>query len=315
MAKNSYYTQAEKQTKTSYNKQRQALKNSYEQNKLNLEQQKTGINQGYDNQVKSQNLNNKLGKNNLSNAMLGRGLANSSIAVSGLAEADNINSRVVNEINAGRRGDLANVDQQKTLLGQNYQNTLSQMDADREDSIWSLARQLEDRDAEKNFRNQQLALERERMGAESAYRNQQMAMQQQLQQSEMLKDLLYINSASINPETGKPFTDLERLNIMNAYKDTFEGIDGMDSVYNKADYFSRQYAGNIGKSALDNFKSAVNTFYDVTKSGLGSTNRGTLPNSYGDGNTYSNMLAKYGMGTPNYGNAGRYESMYRKYGR
>lgn len=174
----SYYSQAQQQYDQSYNKKVEALKNQTAQNQLNLEQQKGGINANYDQQVGNQNLNNKKGKNNMSNTMLGRGLGNSSIAVSGLAEADQINNRLVGQINDARKGDLNNIDQQKALLAQNMNNMLGQMSADREDGIWALANQMEDRAFDKNFKNQQLAFQREQMMAEQAYKQQQLAMQQ-----------------------------------------------------------------------------------------------------------------------------------------
>ena len=83
-----YYDQAKQQYDTTYNSKVQALKNQLAQNQQNLEQQKGGVNNNYDYQVQNQNLSNKLNKNTVSNTMLGRGLSNSSIAVSGIAEQD-----------------------------------------------------------------------------------------------------------------------------------------------------------------------------------------------------------------------------------
>ena len=111
-----YYTQAEQQYNPSYNQKVTALQNQLAQNQQNLEQQKVGINANYDYQVQNQNLNNRLNKNNVSNAMLGRGLANSSIAISGLAEQDAKNTRLVGDINRNRTAELNNIDQQKALL-------------------------------------------------------------------------------------------------------------------------------------------------------------------------------------------------------
>ena len=128
-----YYTQAEQQYNPSYNQKVTALQNQLAQNQQNLEQQKVGVNANYDYQVQNQNLNNRLNKNNVSNSMLGRGLSNSSIAISGLAEQDAKNTRLVGDINRNRTAELNNIDQQKALLGQNYNNTLAQMEADKYD--------------------------------------------------------------------------------------------------------------------------------------------------------------------------------------
>ena len=157
MSTNKYYQQAEQQYNPSYNGKVQALKNQLAQNQQSLEQQKTGINQNYDLQVNNANLNNRLNKNSVSNAILGRGLANSSIAISGLAEQDAKNTRIIGNIERGRLADLNNIDQQKALLGQNFNNTLAQMEADKLDAINALAMQLEDRDWNRDFQNRQLA--------------------------------------------------------------------------------------------------------------------------------------------------------------
>ena len=156
-ANNKYYQQAQQQYTPSYNLKVDALKNQLASNQQNLEQQKVGVNANYDYQVQNQNLNNRLNKNNVSNAMLGRGLSNSSIAISGLAEQDAKNTRLVGDINRNRTAELNNIDQQKALLGQNYNNTLAQMEADKYDAIMALAQQLEDRDWNRDFQNRQLA--------------------------------------------------------------------------------------------------------------------------------------------------------------
>lgn len=241
-----YYNQAQQQYDQSYNTKVEALKNQTAQNQLNLEQQKGGINQNYDKQVSNQNLNNKKSKNNLSNTMLGRGLANSSIAVSGLAESDQINNRIVGDINDARRGDLNNIDQQKSLLAQNLNNMLSQMSADREDGIWALARQLEDRDFDKNFKNQQLGLQREQFQAEQAFKQQQLAMQQseadfrrqQYQDKkqaskenpqEALANMRYMVSS--NKKTPE-----EKLADLQYFQTIYDGVDGMSYVNKETKY-------------------------------------------------------------------------------
>ena len=216
-----YRKQATQEYDASYNKKVQALKNQLAQNQQTLDQQKGVINANYDLSVANQNLANKKAKNSLSNTMLGRGLANSSIAVSGLAEADQINNRMVGNINRERTGALNDIEQQKALLAQNLQGTLATMSADREDAISALARQLEDRQWEKDFknkgfefqkdtelanrafrdksfnfqqeaeranqayRNSSLAMQREQMLAEQAYKNASLAQQRELANAQL----------------------------------------------------------------------------------------------------------------------------------
>lgn len=175
-----YRKQATQEYDVGYNQKVQTLKNQLAQNQQTLEQQKGGINANYDQQVANQNLSNKKSKNNLSNTMLGRGLANSSIAVSGLAEADQINNRMVGQINTARTGALNDIEAQKALLAQNLQGTLGTMSADREDAISTLARQLEDRQFEKDYKNKGLAMEREKMLADQQYQNLSLAQQKEL---------------------------------------------------------------------------------------------------------------------------------------
>lgn len=175
-----YREEAQNMYDPSYNAKVQAMKNQLAQNQQALEQQKGGLNQTYDMQVKNANLNNRLNKNATSNAMLGRGLANSSIAVSGLAENDAKNTRIVGDIERGRLGDLKNIDQQKALLAQNMNNTLGQMAGDRETELLSLMQQFESRDWDRNFKNQQLAQEKALQDAQLAYQYAQLAQQREL---------------------------------------------------------------------------------------------------------------------------------------
>lgn len=182
---NNYYNQAQQQYDVSYNQKVQNMKNQLAQNQLALEQSKGGVNQNFDHQVGQQNLSNKIGKNNMSNSMLGRGLGNSSIAVTGLAEADQINNRKVGDINMNRTNALNDIEAQKAMLAQNTNNTLAQMGADREDAIQALARQLEDRQWDKDFKNNQFSWQKEQGLADRAYKDKQLAMQQQAQANEM----------------------------------------------------------------------------------------------------------------------------------
>ena len=229
MSTNKYYQQAEQQYNPSYNGKVQALKNQLAQNQQSLEQQKTGINQNYDLQVNNANLNNRLNKNSVSNAILGRGLANSSIAISGLAEQDAKNTRIIGNIERGRLADLNNIDQQKALLGQNFNNTLAQMEADKLDAINALAMQLEDRDWNKDFQNRQLAQQyalaemqkqyqyaqlaqaQKQFEAEQAWKEQQWQYQQDLAKANDTKEFKsLINNIATDPN----MTNSQRYNAL-----------------------------------------------------------------------------------------------------
>ena len=225
MSVNKYYQQAEQQYNPSYNGKVQALKNQLAQNQQSLEQQKTGINQNYDLQVNNANLNNRLNKNVTSNAMLGRGLANSSIAISGLAEQDAKNTRLGGDINRNRTADLNNIDEQKNLLAQNFNNTLAQMEADKLDAIMNLAYQLEDRAWDKDFKNRQLAqeyalaemqkqyqysqlaLQREQMANQNAWKQKEWDYQQKLYDQELERSYYDDYKSTINDVISNPNFD------------------------------------------------------------------------------------------------------------
>lgn len=180
--------QATQEYDASYNQKVQTLKNQLAQSQQTLDQQKGGINSNYDLQVGNQNLANKRSRNNISNTALGRGLSNSSIVMSGLAEADQINNRLVGNINRERTGALNDIDAQKSLLAQNMQGTLGVMSADRLDGIATLSRQLEDRDFDKTHQTNQLALQRESMLADQKYKNLSLAQQKELAMAQLAFD-------------------------------------------------------------------------------------------------------------------------------
>ena len=224
-ANNKYYQQAQQQYNPTHNLKVDALKNQLAQNQQSLEQQKVGINNNYDLQVNNQNLNNKLNKNNVSNAILGRGLANSSIAISGLAEQDAKNTRLVGDINRNRTADLNNIDEQKNLLAQNFNNTLAQMEADKLDAIMNLAYQLEDRAWDKDFKNRQLAqeyalaemqkqyqysqlaLQREQMANQNAWKQKEWDYQQKLYDQELERGYYDDYKSTINDVISNPNID------------------------------------------------------------------------------------------------------------
>ena len=221
---NKYYQQAQSQYDTTYNSKVQALKNQLAQNQQNLDQQKGGINSNYDYQIQNQNLANKLNKNTVSNTMLGRGLANSSIAVSGIAEQDAKNTRLIGDINRNRTADLNDIEAQKALLAQNMNNTLSQMAIDREDEIRKLAYQLEDRDWEKNYKQQGLDLQKQAQMYEQQYKDAMLKMQQEKQKFDMGYQNRYLEMqqqaqlAEQNYKNAALALQREQMNADNSYR-------------------------------------------------------------------------------------------------
>ena len=176
-----YIDQATSQLKPTHNSQVDSIKNQLAQNQLALDQQKTSVNKNYDLNVQNANLNNRLNKNSVSNAMLGRGLANSSIAVSGLAEQDAKNARVQSDIERARLSDLNNIDANKALLEQNANNTIGQMDRDLNDKILALAMQLEDRQWEKDFKDKGFQLQQQQFEYDKSYKDKLFEQSQQAQ--------------------------------------------------------------------------------------------------------------------------------------
>ena len=127
--------------------------------------------------------------------MLGRGLANSSIAISGLAEQDAKNARVQADIERNRVNDLGNIDANKSLLEQNTNNTIGQMDRDLQDKILALAMQLEDRQWEKDFKDKGFQLQQDQFNYDKQYKDQQLQMQQEAQKyDQAYKDKLFAQS-------------------------------------------------------------------------------------------------------------------------
>lgn len=228
---NIYYQKAQQQYDPSYNQKVQALKNQLAQNQQNLEQQKGGINANYDNQVAQQNLQNRYSKNNFSNTMLGRGIANSSITGTGLAEMDMKNNRLIGDINNARLGDLNNIEQQKAILAQNMNNTLAQMNADRENELWSIAYKLEDRDKDWQYKQSQLALQRQAQAMEAEYKRAQMAQMQKENQPDyraVMGELEYIMN---DPE----LTIAQQKQALKSYKAQYHGAGSkeLDALINK----------------------------------------------------------------------------------
>lgn len=180
-----YKEQAQKEYDVGYNQKVTALKNQLAQQQLALDGQKGGINGNFDTQVQNQNLSNKKSKNNISNTALGRGLQSSSIVTSGLAEADQINNRVVGNINSERTGALNDIEAQKAQLSTGLQATLGTMSGDRQSAIDALARQLEDSAFDKSYKNTQLEQAREQYLADIQYKKDSLAQNKALADAEL----------------------------------------------------------------------------------------------------------------------------------
>lgn len=183
--KANYQSQAQKEYDVGYNQKVTALKNQLAQQQSTLDGQKGGINSNFDTQVQSQNLSNKKAMNNISNTALGRGLQNSSIVTSGLAESDQINNRLVGNINSERTGALNDVESQKAQLATGLQATLGTMSGDRQSAIDTLARQLEDSAFDKGYKNTQLEQAREQYLADIQYKKDSLAQNKALADAEL----------------------------------------------------------------------------------------------------------------------------------
>ena len=269
MSTNKYYQQAEQQYNPSYNGKVQALKYQLAQNQQSLEQQKVGINQNYDLQVNNANLNNRLNKNATSNAILGRGLANSSIAISGLAEQDAKNTRIIGNIERGRLADLNNIDEQKALLGQNFNNTLAQMEADKLDAINALAMQLEDRDWNKDFQNRQLAQQYALAEMQKQYQYAQLAQAQRQFEAQQ----------ALAREQWQYQQDLEKAKENKDFKSTIDNIMVDPNITNSQRYnaMTQLYYNQQGNA--DNQAYLMDSYMRLMNANNTSANSSNLVNS------------------------------------
>lgn len=269
----SYKQQAQQQYDPAYNAKVQALKNQLAQNTQALEQQKRGINSNYDLQVQNQNLNNKLNKNNVSNAMLGRGLSNSSIAVSGLAEQDAKNTRLVGNINRERTGALNDIDAQKALLAQNMNNTLAQMAGDRETEIMALARKLYGEDWDRGYKDRTLAQQRELQQAQLAYQYSQLAQQRELQNAQMAFEREKYEAQN-RPDISK-YTDAFGSIIGNNELSVDDKHTALKGLYKQAELYNKSTGADV-QSLLDEiygWGKANPTLSDAAKRNLAKSGR------------------------------------------
>lgn len=288
MAQEQYIDQATKQHDVGYNAKVQAYKNTLAETLASQEGQKLGINANYNQQVQGQNLNNALNKNATSNAMLGRGLGNSSIAVSGLAENDAKNTRLVGDINTNRVGALNQVDEAKMLAQRNMNATLGELGASRQDAIQTLASQLDSEAWDKNYKNQQLEMSRQNAQASQAYQNAQLAFEKQKYASTLQKtqDENKIKDADLNADLQYIINDpdatdekkKQQLATMYAqYKDNGD-LQGTTKE-TIAKYFNQYNGHNPASGMLNN----------QTSPSYGLQLPGTVLNPYIKGKTYFNQ--------------------------
>lgn len=262
MAQQQFIDQAQKQYDVGYNAKVQAYKNTLADTLSALEGQKTGINANYDKQVQGQNLNNQLNKNNTSNAMLGRGLNNSSIAVSGLAENDAKNTRLVGDINYARTNALGQVEESKAQTQRNMNATLGELSANREDAIQALASQLQSEQWDRDYKNQQLAMERQNAQASQAYQNAMLDFEKQkynstqqkskISDADLKADLAYI----VNDPNA---TDAEKKQqLATMYAQYGENPDLQGSTKESIARYFNQYNGHNPPSGMLN--NSANTY-------------------------------------------------------
>jgi hypothetical protein len=231
-----------------------SAKSAFDTSVQALEDSKLGINRNYDKRIENNTLQNNLTKNNVSNRALGTGMARSTIAMGDLASIDLKNTRETGDINEARTGDLNQVENQKSLLSTNYNNTLNALNADKEAGILSLAEQLRQRDEDTAFRNRQLAQQAAESAASRAFQREQFDAEQSWKQksydAEMAKleqanqpdyysdkaknDMIstYDTVARQSAESGKKFLEDNRKDIIKYYgPDTFNTLQGMQKQY------------------------------------------------------------------------------------
>lgn len=247
-----YKALALQQLNPAVNQKIQALKNAALASKQSLDQSKEGINSNYDQQTEDQNMQNTVNKNNLSNSALGRGLGRSSIVTSGLSENDAINTKYLNRIASARAGTLNNIEQQKSLIDMNNENSIAQMNADLQNEAAALGRQLQDSDWTKNFQEKQFnadqAYKIKQFNSEQAYRNAQLSQARQSaidaanerKQSEQLKQskdglyTTYLGFRDQDPSKAQQFLNDNRGDIIGRYGySTYADLSGMQSDYMK----------------------------------------------------------------------------------
>jgi len=232
---NQYGTAAANEINPQYNSKVQILKNTLAQNKLALQQQKTGVNSNYDTQVSDQNLSNNSNKSNYSDILTSRGIGRSSIAATGLAEMDQVNNRYVDRINSGRTDALGNIDANITLDNNNYNNTVATMASDKIATINSRANEMATENDAINYRNSRDAISDARYNSEQATSNSRYADSR---------------ADSINEAIAKQNAKMAPQNAIDAY-------DSLGSLSDKQDYlekFKEAIITEAGQSTYDKLK-------------------------------------------------------------
>ena len=289
MAQEQYIKQATKQYDVGYNAKVQAYKNALAETLASQEGQKLGINANYNQQVQGQNLNNALNKNSTSNAMLGRGLGNSSIAISGLAENDAKNTRLIGDINTARTGALNQVDEAKMLAQRNMNATLGELGASRQDAIQTLANQLDSEAWNKNYQTQQLELSRQNAQASQAYQNAQLAFEKQKYAStlQQTKDSNKIKDADISANLQYIINDPEatderkKQQLATMYAQYKDNEDLQETTkQNIAKYFN-QYNGHNPSSGMLNNQTSPSYGFQLPGTVLNPSFGTQMPTSYG----------------------------------
>jgi hypothetical protein len=184
------------QTLAGYNNQKGALTNQFN-NANNM------ANMNFDKQVENQNILTKHNMNGFSNSVLGRGLGRSTVATSGLGEMQNVNSRLVNNINLNRGNslqslldayntNLSGVESNIANANANYNNQLSDLDLQKMNMITNLARQMENDDFSKflakndlDFKNTQFLYNAGQDESKFAYSKEQDAFNNALKEAEL----------------------------------------------------------------------------------------------------------------------------------
>ena len=166
---------AEDEVNPQYNAQVAVIKNQLAENKLAYAKQKTSLNTNYDTQVTDQNRVNSSNKTNYSNVLTNRGLGRSSIAATGLAEMDQVNSRNVGTINTSRTGALNSIDASILQNSNAVGNTLTTMAADRQANINTVAKNNMYRQDDIDYRDSRDSVNDNRYKTETATNNSRYA--------------------------------------------------------------------------------------------------------------------------------------------
>lgn len=307
-----YNKLAAQQYDPGYNEKVTALKNQLADQLNAYDASKTGINTNYNTQVNNQNLANTGSKNNFSNALLGRGIARSTVATSGLAGLDAQNNRLVGDINTARTEALNDVETNKTAAQKSYNTTVAGLNADRLTAIADLARQLKQTDLDNAYRQQQLAQEKELAYAQIRAQRATSAASS----SDDVKDFKLNAIAIMNDANLTEAQKLSQLSTLrqgagvsysgNNLKDAYNFVDGyMKQITSsqqaanqtaalKARTSAAQKAASGGSGNVIG-KMSNNDYINYERSSLGSKLKTGLADALSifNKNSWSNIIGKY----------------------